>query len=78
LRGGGVVDEFGDAAGADRVSDCVMGAAAGGVVITRAGCMFDDRPGDVAGAGCPTGAVAFAIPMNVAGDSMAHSLGQKR
>ncbi len=72
------MDRFGDAIGADRVGDCAMGAVAGGVVRTRAGCMFDDRPGDVVGGGWPMGPVAFAIPMNVAGDSMAHSLGLER
>lgn len=71
MRGGGVVDGADDdAVGAVRVGDCAIGAATGGVVRTRAGWMFGDRPGDAAGAGCPTGAVAFAIPMNVAGDSM--------
>jgi hypothetical protein len=68
LRGGaacGVDDIVGEA---DFDGGCKMGAATGGVDSTRACCTFPERPDP--GPGWPTGELAFAIPMNVAGDSM--------
>ena len=46
-------------------------SSGGGALMTRAGCTFACRVGaGPAGPGGPVGAVALAIPINVAGDNM--------
>lgn len=46
-------------------------SSGGGALMTRAGCTFAGRVGaGPAGPGGPVGAVALAIPINVAGDNM--------
>lgn len=68
---GGVAAVPGDAVAGGLGGNVAMGAAACGVPSTRAGWIGD-------AAGRPTGAVAFASPMNVAGDNMPRSLRDQR
>jgi hypothetical protein len=85
LRGGAVWVGAGDAVAADFGGAGEMGAATGGAGPTRAFWMLAE-PAAAAGGACvgageaaglPTGAVACAIPMNVAGDSMILTLEQQ-
>jgi hypothetical protein len=83
LRGGAACG-FGEAVTADLGGGGMIGAATGGVARTRA-CRILAGPADAgawpgaaAGAGLTPGDVAFAIPMNVAGDNMMLTLTHHR
>ena len=78
LRGGDF-GWFGEAVAADAGGGAVKGAAACGAARTRARRMFTGREswvleGTGAGATEPAGAVARAIPTNVAGDNIPRGL----